>query len=197
MWIPDREIVVLVSEQEKKSYLNGGGPIEQWPHRIGRHKEGAEFPMMAVRQLLLDQGYHVYVSGLSKVGIESYSLAMFPGQRKDRAFDNTKRVLDMDEGALDEFLRLVRRRRAYSRLGNYGGDPDLLVQHGRRPLDRFFVEVKAESRTYKDDLTNQQHLVFPLIRAHLKQRIVLAKVHILGVEHGKVRPGVWDAVSPL
>lgn len=194
MWKPEGEIVVLVSEREKESYLKGGGPIEQWPHRIGRHKEGAEFPVMAVRQLLLDQGYRVYVSGLSKVGIDSYSLAMFPGQRQDKAFDNTRRVLGLDNRALNEFLRLVRRQRVRAGLGNHGGDPDLLVQHGQRPHDRFFVEVKAESRTYRDDLTGQQRLVFPLIKAHLEQRILLAKVHILGMERGRVRQGLWDAV---
>jgi len=194
MWIPDREIVVLVSEREKKIYLEGGGPIEQWPHRIGRHKEGAEFPVMAVRQLLIDQGYRVYVSGLSKVGIDSYSLAMFPGQRQDKAFDNTKHVLGLDDRALNEFLRLVSLRRARAGLGNHGGDPDLLAQHGQRLHDRFFVEVKAESRTYRDDLTDQQHIVFPLIKVHLQQRILLAKVHILGMERGRVRQGLWDAV---
>ena len=193
MWQPDKEIVVLISERDKKLYLSGAGPIEQFPHRVGRHKQAGEFPVMAVRQLLLDQGYNVYVSGLSKVGMASYSLAMYPGQRQDPAFENTRRVLHLDDCALNDFLKQLKGSRGKSDLGRHGGDPDMLVQHQKDPTDRFFVEVKAESRIYKDDLTAQQRVVFPLIQSHLKERIILAKVHILGVECGKARKDIWRA----
>lgn len=193
MWQPDKEIVVLTSETEKQRYLEGAGPIEQWPHRVGRHEHAGEFPVMAVRQLLIEQDYEVYVSGLTKVGIPSYSLAMFPGQREDKAFANTRQVLDLDNGRLDEFLAIANERRAEAQLGTHGGDPDLLVQHRRDASDRFFVEIKAESRVYRDDMTPQQKIVFPLIQRFLKARVVLATVHILGVEDGRARRGIWHA----
>jgi hypothetical protein len=195
MWQPDKEIVVLTSETEKQRYLAGSGPIEQWPHRVGRHEHAGEFPVMAVRQLLIEQGYEVYVSGLSKVGIPSYSLAMFPGQRDDEAFANTRRVLDLDDGRLDKFLAIANKRRAEAQLGTHGGDPDLLVQNRRDAADRFFVEVKAESRVYKDDMTPQQTVVFPLIQCVLEARIVLATVHILGVARGRAS-NVWSKRQP-
>ena len=53
----------------------------------------------------------------------------------------------------------------------------------RSPNDRFFVEVKAEDFThmhhYKDDLNDQQRLVFPLIEKYLKCQVRLAKVQIV------------------
>ena len=193
LWKPDREIVVLISEREKQLYLDGFGPIEQWQHRVGRHEKAGEFPVMVVRQLLLEQGFDVYVSGLSKVGIPSYALAMFPGQRQDPAFESTRRVLGLDQRAHEEFLALANPVRAAAQLGTHGGDPNLLVQHRQEPSYRFFVEIKAESRLSKDDLTPQQEVVFPLIQTHLRERIIIAKVHILGVERGRARKGIWTA----
>lgn len=91
-WRPNKEVTVLVSEGDREAYLAGRGPFDQWLHRVGRHERHGEFPVMVVRQFLRDQGYDVYVSGLSKAGLDSYSLAMFPGQRQDAAFKNTLRV---------------------------------------------------------------------------------------------------------
>ena len=68
------------------AYFTGAGPVDQWPHRIGRHEAAAKFPAMLVRQFLRELGYLVFVSGLAdKVSIDSYSLAMFPGKRRDAA----------------------------------------------------------------------------------------------------------------
>ena len=98
MWTPTEDFVVVTSMKDRRRSPAGGGPIEQWPHRIGRHEAAAEFPVMLVRQFLLEQGYKVFVSGLSeKVSIDSYSLAMFPGKRQDSAFANAKNVLGLDE----------------------------------------------------------------------------------------------------
>ena len=144
---------------------------------------------MLVRQFLRELGYLVFVSGLAdKVSIDSYSLAMFPGKRKDAAFSNAMRVLGLSDQQLDTFLRHVNQSRRASSLGTHGGDPDLLVQHPRRPSDRFFVEVKASSKGYQDRPTKQQEVVFPLIRDRLKVPIFVAKVHILGVPSNRARP---------
>lgn len=188
MWKPTADFVVVTSAQDRKQYLEGGGPLDQWPHRIGRHEAAAEFPTMLVRQFLREQGYAVYVSGLSeKITIDSYSLAMFPGKRRDAAFSNARRVLGLSDQQLEAFLGRVNESRSILGLGSHGGDPDLLVQHLRRPADRFFVEVKASSKGYKDRPTKQQEVVFPIIRARLKIPIFVATVHILGTS-GRARP---------
>lgn len=128
MWTPTQDFVVVTSVKDRKQYLSGVGLVEQWPHRVGRHESAGEFPVMLVRQFLLEQGYRAYVSGLAaRVSIDSYSLAMFPGKRCDDAFANARRVLGLDERRLRDFLGEVDQRRRTAGLGKHGGDPDLLV----------------------------------------------------------------------
>ncbi len=193
MWKPAKEVVVVTSKAQRDEYLKGEGPLEQWRYRRGRHKQDGEFPVMLVRHLLLSQGYDVYVSGLSKLELPCYALAMFPGQSADAAFTNSQRVLALSPHSTRRFLEGVKKHKQRKQLTAHGGDPDLLVQHRRDPGDCFFVEVKAESESHTDDLNDQQRAVFPLIEKYLKRPIVLARVHILGGQSNRRQRRIWQA----
>jgi len=186
-WAPSTEFTLPpVSEEQKRLYMvNDPSCIYhpyRWPYLKGRHKRG-EFPVVVVRKHFIDQGYEVWVSGQSKLGIDAFILAMFPGarQKRDQSYLNIVGVFGKE--TVDKFLAIVEHEKKKYGLPRHGGDPDLFVQNTQEPSDRFFVEVKAEDftgkRLYRDNLNKQQHLLFTLIEKHLKCQVRLAKVQIV------------------
>lgn len=136
-----------------------------------------------VRKHFIDRGYKVWVSGQSKIGIEAFILAMFPGARWKRDDSYLIMVDVFGEETIKKFIAIVEQEKKKVGLRRHGGDPDLFVQNSQNKDERFFVEVKAEdftrSRLYKDDLNDQQRLVFALIEKHLKCQVRIAKVQII------------------
>lgn len=186
MWKPSREFTLQVSAEEKRLYkANDPRSVyykDRWIYRKGRHK-GGEFPVVVVRKHFLDQGYGVWVSGQSKLGMDAFILAMFPGGRRKRDQSYLNMVKVFGEEEIYRFISIVEQEKKINGLPRHGGDPDLFVQNNNNHKDRFFIEVKAEDDTgkypYKDRLNEQQHLVFPLIEKHLKCEVCLAKVKII------------------
>lgn len=131
----------------------------------------------------MDQGYKVWVSGQSKLGIDAFVLAMFPTARKRRDQSYLIMIEVFGEEKIREFISIVEQEKRKYDISRHGGDPDLFVQNPHNPSDRFFVEVKAKDltgrRRYQDKLNQQQHLVFPLIEKFLKCQVRLAEVHIV------------------
>lgn len=184
MWTPSIQLILKVAENEKCLY-EANDPrcrYPQWPYRKGRSKKG-EFPVMVARQHFIDQGYNVWVSGQSKLEIDAFILAMFPGARQKRDRSYLKMVEVFGEKEIDRFIAIVEKQKEKANLPRHGGDPDLFVENPKIPDNRFFVEVKAEDftgkRHYKDDLNDQQRLVFPLIEKYLKCEVRLAPVQIV------------------
>lgn len=186
VWTPCIEFTLQVSEEEKCLY-KANDPrslyhTHRWIYRKGRHK-GGEFPVVVVRKHLMNQGYRVWVSGQSKLGIDAFILAMFPGLRQKHDQSYLTMVEVFGEEKIDQFIAIVEQEKKKHGLPRHGGDPDLFVQNPERPNDKFFVEVKAEdlthTRHYKDDLNDQQRLVFPLIEKYLKCEVWVAKVQIV------------------
>jgi hypothetical protein len=136
-----------------------------------------------VREYFIHRGYGVWVSGTSKLGIDAFTLAMFPGARRKGDPSYLKMVDVFGEKTVEAFNKIVEKQKKEANLVRHGGDPDLFVQDSDNPNDRFFVEVKAEDLThkhyYKDNLNDQQLLVFPLIEKHLKCQVRLARVQIV------------------
>lgn len=130
----------------------------------------------------MDKGYKVWVSGQSKLGIDAFVLAMFPTARKRRDQSYLNMIEVFGEEKIREFISIVEQEKKKYNIPRHGGDPDLFVQNTHNPLDRFFVEVKAQDFTgrhrYQDKLNEQQHLVFPLIEKILKCQVRLAEVHV-------------------
>jgi hypothetical protein len=186
MWTPSSEFTIQVSEEQKRFYkVNDARSIyydSRWIYRKGRHK-GGEFPVVVARKHFMDQGYKVWVSGQSKLGIDAFILAMFPSARKARDQSYLNMVKVFGEKKLDRFIAIIEQEKEKCGLARHGGDPDLFVQSTQNPSDRFFVEVKAEDftgrRRYHDKLNKQQHLLFPLIETQLKCQVRLAKVQII------------------
>ena len=186
VWAPSVEFRLQVSEEQKRLYkANDPQNIyypDRWIYRKGRHK-GGEFPVVVVRKHFMNQGYEVWVSGQSKLGIDAFILAMFPGARRkhDQSYLNMVKLFGQEK--IDKFISIVEQEKKKYGLPRHGGDPDLFVQNTQNPSDRFFVEVKAEDftgrRRYQDKLNKQQHLLFPLIEKHLKCQVRLAKVQIV------------------
>ena len=184
-WTPSIEFSLQVSAEQKRLYkANDPRSIyydDRWIYQKGRHK-GREFPVIVIRKHFKDQGYKVWVSGQSKLGIDAFILTMFPGarQKRDQSYLNMVEVFGMR--MIEEFIAIVEERKKQEGLPRHGGDPDLFVQHPQNRIDKFFVEVKAEdftgTRRYEDKLNKQQLLVFPLIENHLKCEVRLAKVQI-------------------
>lgn len=183
---PKNEFTLQVSEREKQLYeANDPKCIyynQRWLYRKGRHKRG-EFPVVVVRKHLIDNGYKVWVSGQSKLGIDAFILAMFPKARllRDQSYLNTIEIFGETE--IKDFIKIVEAQKKKEGIARHGGDPDLLVQNIKNPTDKFFVEAKAEDltgkRSYKDTLNKQQRLVFPLIEKHLKCQVKIANVQII------------------
>lgn len=186
VWTPSSEFALQVSEEQKRLYkANDPRSIYydgRWIYRKGRHK-GGEFPVVVVRKRFMDQGYKVWVSGQSKLGIDAFILAMFPSARETRDQSYLNMVKVFGEKKLDRFIAVVEQEKKKYGLARHGGDPDLFVQSTQNPSDRFFVEVKAEDftgrRRYQDKLNKQQHLLFPLIEKELKCQVRLVKVQIV------------------
>lgn len=186
MWTPRSEIPIQVTEKEKRLYMANNPHClyfnYRWPFCKGRHKM-REFPVVAVRKHFIDKGYKVWVSGQSKIGIDAFILAMFPGaqQRQDPSYLNMVKVFG--QKTIEAFNAIVEKKKKEAGLPRHGGDPDLFVQNPKNLDERFFVEVKAEDFTrkhrYKDDLNAQQLLVFPLIEKHLKCQVRISKVQIV------------------
>lgn len=185
-WKPEFETVVQISDQELSLYV-GRDPAcvlskYQHPERKGIHKSG-EFPVAVVRGLYDTLGYQSWFSGQSRLGDDTYLLTRLPGKRRqgDAAYKRIvdafgdDRIRDLNEAALE-----TRNRRG---LRAAGGDPDLFVFHRKDPALRFFVEVKLENFTrsppYRDRLGEQQLLLFPLIKKHLKCAVRLARVQVV------------------
>jgi hypothetical protein len=185
-WAPSTEFSLQVSGEQKRLYKDNDPQSiyygDRWIYRKGRHKAG-EFPVVVVRKHFKDQGYRVWVSGQSKLGIDAFILTMFPGarQRRDQSYLNMVEVFGMK--TIEEFIAIVEARKRKEGLPRHGGDPDLFVRHPQNRTDRFFIEVKAEdltsARRYEDKLNKQQIHVFPLIEKHLKCQVRLAKVQIV------------------
>lgn len=184
-WIPGSEFTLRVSEAEKRLYkANDPRSVYhayRWIYQKGRHK-GGEFPVVVVRKHFMDQGYRVWVSGQSKLGIDAFILVMFPGLRQNRDQSYLTMIEVFGEKKIDQFITIAEQEKKRYHLPRHGGDPDLFVLNPAKPNDKFFVEVKAEDfshmRHYKDDLNDQQRLVFPLIEKLLKCQVRLAKVQI-------------------
>ena len=175
-------ITMRVSEAEKRLYKAVGDYQGlAWPYRKGRHTQG-EFPVVVVQKHLMDLGYHVWVSGQSKIGIPVFNLFMFPGARKNRDESFLTMVNVFGEETIRDFILDVEQQKKAKGLRRNGGDPDLFVQNPQDPTEKFFVEVKAEESTskrrYKDKLNRQQLLVFPLIVKHLMCEVRIARVQI-------------------
>jgi hypothetical protein len=184
MWTPSSEFILRVPKNEKRLYEDND-PLccyPQWPFRKGRSKKG-EFPVIVVRKHFINRGYKVWVSGTSKLGIDSFTLAMFPGARQQGDQSYLNMIGMFGKKTVENFIAIVEKKKETAGLCRHGGDPDLFVLNPQNPIDRFFVEVKAEDFTgrhhYKDDLNDQQRLVFPLIEYHLKCEVRLAKVQIV------------------
>ena len=185
MWTPGSELLIQVLEEQKRLYDTDDPRCLYhdycWPYRVGRHESG-EFPVVVVRKHFMDHGFRVFVSGQSKMGIDSYVLVMFPRarERRDRSYLNIVEAFGEDK--VKAFIAIVEGEKQKAGFPRHGGDPDLFVLNLKKPRDRFFVEVKLEDltgrRRYADKLNDQQRLVFPLIEKHLKCRVRLARVQI-------------------
>lgn len=186
MWTPSSEFSIQVSDKEKQLYADDDPSCQfykqRWLYRKGRHK-GGEFPVVVVRKHLIDNGYRVWVSGVSKLGMAAYILAMFPTARRERDQSYLNTVHIFGEELTKEFITIVETHKKDAGTPRHGGDPDLLAQDSKDPANRFFVEVKAEDLTgkskYKDKLNNQQLFVFPLIEKHLGCQVRVATVQIV------------------
>jgi len=110
VWTASSEFALQVSEEQKRLYkANDPRSIYydgRWIYRKGRHKAG-EFPVVVVRKRFMDQGYKVWVSGQSKLGIDAFILAMFPSARetRDQSYLNVVKVFG--EKKLDRFIAIV------------------------------------------------------------------------------------------
>lgn len=184
MWTPSSEFILKVPKNEKSLYEDNDPRClyPQWPFRKGRHNKG-EFPVVVARDHFIHRGYKVWVSGTSKLGIDAFTLAMFPRARRKGDHSYLKMVDVFGEKTVEVFNKIVEKQKKKVNLVSHGGDPDLFVQDPENPNDRFFVEVKAEEFThvhyYKDNLNDQQCLVFPLIEKYLKCQVRLARVQIV------------------
>jgi hypothetical protein len=207
-WVPGIEFTLpAVSEKHKRLYMAKNPSCIYYPYRWlylkGRHKKGREFPVVIAEKHFIDQGYKVWVSGQSKIGKKAFNLLNFPSARKERDQSYLKMIEVFGEKKIDKFIFFVEKKKKKYGLRRNGGDPDLFVQNILNPSDRFFVEVKAEDftgrRRYRDKLTNQQHLVFPLIEKYLKCRVRIAKVQIVPettiLRGEKETPSGWVTAS--
>jgi hypothetical protein len=190
MFVPSHEFTIQVPQKEKRLYLEKDARCLyhewRWPFLVGRYKAAGEFPVIVVRKHFIDRGYKVWVSGQSKIGIDAFILAMFPGARKRRENSYLTMVRAFGEEALEKFNVIADQEKVKAGRTRHGGDPDLFVQNSKRLTERFFVEVKLEDftgeRKYQDTLNKNQEIVFPLIEKHLKIQVWLAKVQIVADE---------------
>lgn len=153
----------------------------QFPHRVGIHRRG-EFPAAVVWKAYSERGYDCWISAQSRHGVQSYLLERLPRIRRngDRAY--LKMIEVFGREAVERVHALAAVERRAHLLRSAGGDPDLFVQHRATPEDRFFIEVTLENLTrrppYRDTLTRQQLILFPIIEKELQCDVKVATVSI-------------------
>ena len=134
MWTPSSEFILKVPKDEKRLYEHNDPrcPYPQWPFRKGRHNKG-EFPVVVVREHFIHRSYKVWVSGTSKLGIDAFTLAMFPGARRKGDLSYLKMVDVFGEKTVEAFNKIVEKQKKKVNLVSHGGDPDLFVQDPEKP----------------------------------------------------------------
>jgi hypothetical protein len=149
------EIIVEYDTQQRELYKQNDKrciyPI--WPHKVGIHKAGGNFPAMVARKHFEDLGYKV---------LPSYYLVRNPNIRKDNAGfkflckmfgnENTTKVIEHAK-----------------EIGLKGGDPDLFVYNDKDKFSEcFFVEAKE-----KDELSSNQKKLIPIIEKYLCKVLIV------------------------
>jgi hypothetical protein len=185
-WKPKFETVVQISQREFDLYARKDVRcvFHKYRHPVpkGIHHSG-EFPVAVIRFLYKALGYQTWFSGQSKSGRHTYLLTRLPGKRRedDAAYVRMKRAFGAD--VIGRFDKAAEELRRENHLKTAGGDPDLFVFHRADPKLRFFVEVKLETFTlpYRDDLGEQQRLLFPLIEKLLDCPVRIARVQVVDV----------------